>query len=237
MKQRLTKLFALLLTLLFSFGAFSCGEKGEDNSRGEISEAAVDLKGINFNTEGNQTAMEKYETENPVVAIYVKDYGVIVVELYPEIAPNTVNNFLSLVTKGFYDDNTIHRMQPGFVIQGGDPLGNGTGGPGYSIKGEFTENGFKNDLLHEKGVISMARGKPNDSAGCQFFIMLDASPGLDGKYASFGKVIDGFDVCEEIEKIRYYNLTTGKLNSNLTIVKAVADLKGKSYPEPEIIKN
>lgn len=218
---------------------FSCAEEKDETSKTESTENSnsEDFKGINFDIEGNETTLENYETSNPVAAIYVKDYGVIVVELYPEIAPNTVNNFISLIKKGFYDNNTIHRMQPSFVIQGGDPNGTGSGGPGYSIAGEFTINGFENNLSHTKGVLSMARRSDNyDTAGSQFFIMLDDKTGLDGQYASFGKVIDGFDVCEEIEKIRYYNTTTGKLVDNLTIVKMVVDTKGVSYPEPEIIK-
>ena len=215
----------LLLTALMIFSLVSCGN-----------EEKIDLKGINFQTEGNERTLEKYNTQNPVAALYVKDYGVIVVELYPDIAPNTVNNFISLIKKGFYDNNSIHRMMPGFVIQGGDPKGNGTGGPGYSIAGEFSKNGVDNDLKHTKGVISMARAEDYDSAGSQFFIMLGNKPDLDGKYAAFGKVIDGYEVCEEIEKIKEYDSYFGKLATNITIVKAVVDTKGKNYPEPEIIK-
>ncbi len=235
MKSKFKKFIFIALAAIFCLTIAACTEESGENSRAESSEPADDLKCIDFNIEGNETVMDQYETSNPVVAIYVKDYGVIVAELYPEIAPNTVNNFLSLIKKGFYDNNTIHRMLPNFVIQGGDPNGTGGGDPGYSIKGEFTKNGFQNDLKHTKGVLSMARSD-YDSAGCQFFIMLDDVAGLDGAYASFGKVIDGFDVCEAIEKIPYYNLKSGKLNKNLTIVKVVADTKGVSYPEPEIIK-
>jgi len=174
--------------------------------------------------------------QNPIVTISIENGGIIKAELYPEIAPNTVRNFIDLINKGFYDGIIFHRVIPGFMIQGGCPDGTGMGGPGYSIKGEFSRNGFKNDLKHSRGVLSMARTMIPDSAGSQFFIMLDDKTGLDGQYASFGKVIDGFDVCEEIEKIRYYNTTTGKLVDNLTIVKMVVDTKGVSYPEPEIIK-
>ncbi|MDD4124180.1 MAG: peptidylprolyl isomerase [Eubacteriales bacterium] len=232
------KLISVILTAVFCLTLFSCAGEKDEASKTESAENSYseDLKGINFNIEGNETTLENYETSNPVAAIYVKDYGVIVVELYPETAPNTVNNFISLIKKGFYDNNTIHRMLPGFVIQGGDPNGTGSGGPGYTIAGEFTINGFENNLKHTAGVLSMARAPGYDTAGSQFFIMLDDNTGLDTKYASFGKVIDGFDVCEEIEKIRYYNTTTGKLVDNLTIVKMVVDTKGVSYPEPEIIK-
>ena len=123
-----------------------------------------------FNVEGNETSMDAYETKNPVVALQIEDYGTVVIELYPEIAPNTVNNFISLVKRGFYDGNSFHRSVPGFMIQGGDPDGNGTGGPGYTIKGEFTDNGFENNLKHTEGVISMARRQPYDTAGSQFFL-------------------------------------------------------------------
>ena len=199
-------------------------------------EVKEDLLGISYNVEGNETNL-KYDTENPVVAMYIEKYGSIVMELYPDVAPNTVNNFISLVKSGFYDNNSFHRLEPGFVLQGGDPSGNGTGGPGYSIKGEFTDNGFENNLKHEKWVLSMARSQDNDSAGSQFFIMLDKSEYLDGKYASFGKVIDGFKNIENI--VSHENIsdsTTGKLSNNLVIKKSIIDLKGKTYPEVEKIK-
>ena len=129
---------------------------------------------------------------NPIVTIEMENGGVIKVELYPEIAPNTVNNFLSLVNKGFYDGLIFHRVIPGFMIQGGDPQGTGMGGPGYRIKGEFKHNGFsQNNLKHDRGVLSMARSMMPDTAGSQFFIMHDKAPHLDGEYAAFGKVIEG----------------------------------------------
>ena len=187
---------------------------------------------INYDIEGNEISLEKYDTQNPVVAMYVKNYGSIVMELYPDIAPNTVNNFISLIKNGFYDDNSFHRLVPGFVLQGGDPDGTGAGGPGYTIKGEFTDNGFENNLKHTKGVLSMARSSDNDSAGSQFFIMLDKSDYLDGKYAAFGKVIDGFDIIEKIEdNEKVVDSDTGKLANNLVIKKTVIDLKGKDYPD------
>ena len=138
--------------------------------------------------------------QNPIVTMETTA-GVIKAELYPEIAPNTVNNFISLIQKGFYDGLTFHRVIENFMIQGGDPDGNGTGGPGYSIKGEFTQNGFKNDLKHTKGVLSMARSMMPDSAGSQFFIMHKVSPHLDGAYAAFGKVIEGMDVVNRIAQV------------------------------------
>lgn len=194
------------------------------------------LLGINYDTVDNEEGLN-YETENPVVAMYIENYGSVVMELYPDIAPNTVNNFISLVKSGFYDNNSFHRLVPGFVLQGGDPDGNGTGGPGYSIKGEFTSNGFTNNLSHEKWVISMARGQSMDSAGSQFFICIDDAKNLDGQYASFGRVIDGFENIEAIvEKESVADTNSGKLRNNLIIKKAVVDTKGKDYSEVEKIQ-
>ncbi len=188
---------------------------------------------INYNVDGNEADLN-YETENPVVALYIEKYGSVVIELYPDIAPNTVNNFISLVKSGFYDNNSFHRLVPGFVLQGGDPDGTGTGGPGYSIKGEFESNGFENNLKHTEGVISMARSQDNDSAGSQFFICLGTASNLDGSYAAFGKVIDGMDNVKAIEKREAIaDQTTGKLRENLVLKKALVDLGGKEYPEVE----
>lgn len=136
--------------------------------------------------------------QNPIVYNTMNTGDVMKAELYPETAPNTVNNFISLIKKGFYDGVGFHRIIAGFMIQGGDPDGNGMGGPGYSIKGEFTSNGFKNDLKHSKGVLSMARTQIPDSAGSQFFIMHADAPHLDGEYAAFGKLTEGFDVLDKI---------------------------------------
>lgn len=194
-----------------------------------------DLLSINYEIESNETELPKYETKNPVVALYIEKYGSVVIELFPEVAPNTVNNFIYLIKKGFYDNNTFHRLMPGFVLQGGDPTGIGNGGPGYHIKGEFTDNKFKNELKHTKGVVSMARTSySNDTAGSQFFIMLDDAEHLDGYYAAFGKVIDGW---QNIEKIVYNETVmdndSGKLKTNLRLKKALVDLKGMEYPKPE----
>ena len=135
---------------------------------------------------------------NPIITIQMKDGGVMKAELYPEIAPATVENFVGLAAKGFYNGLIFHRVIPGFMIQGGDPEGTGMGGPGYTIKGEFTANGFRNDLKHTRGVLSMARAMDPDSAGSQFFIMHETSPHLDGQYAAFGKVISGMEVVDRI---------------------------------------
>ena len=170
---------------------------------------------------------------NPVVTLKTNQ-GDIKLELYPELAPNTVNNFLSLVKSGFYNGIIFHRVIENFMIQGGDPKGVGTGGPGYRIKGEFSMNGFKiNNLRHERGVISMARAAHPDSAGSQFFIMHKDAFYLDGQYAAFGKVTDGMDVVDKIAKV----LTdfSDKPLKPQTIVSAEAETFGTDYPEPEKI--
>lgn len=158
----------------------------------------------------------------------------IVAELYPDKAPNTVNNFLSLAKKGFFDGLIFHRVIKGFMIQGGDPLGKGTGGPGYSIKGEFALNGFKNDLKHTRGVLSMARAFMPDSAGSQFFIMHEDAPHLDGQYAAFGKVVEGIEVVDEIASVKV-DFSDRPLNEQ-KIKKVCVETFGMEYPEPEIIK-
>lgn len=139
---------------------------------------------------------------NPIITIQMKNGGTMKAELYPEIAPETVKNFVDLAAKGFYNGLIFHRVIPGFMIQGGDPQGTGMGGPGYTIKGEFSSNGFKNDLKHTRGVLSMARAMDPNSAGSQFFIMHEDSPHLDGQYAAFGKLIEGIEVVDEIASVR-----------------------------------
>lgn len=182
-------------------------------------------------------------TENPIVTMEISDYGTIKIELYPKYAPNTVANFVNLVESGFYNDNTFHRLVPGFVLQGGDPDGDGTGGPGYTIKGEFSENGYgKNTLKHNKGVVSMARTNMPNSAGSQFFIVLDDTEtihaSLDNKYAAFGKVIEGMDIIENIEKnATVKDNQTGKLKKNITIKNATVDTFGKEYSVKKIQEN
>lgn len=219
----------LLVITLFLISMFMPSKKNE--------KLKEELLGIDYNVDGNIASLDKYKTNNPVAALYIKNYGSVVIELYPEIAPNTVNNFISLIKSGFYDNNTFHRLVPGFVLQGGDPDGTGTGGPGYFIKGEFNENNFKNDLKHSKGIVSMARSQDNDSAGSQFFIMLDNNSYLDGKYAAFGKVIDGFEIIEKIEKKELVaDSESGQLNKNLELKKALIDLKNKEYDDVEKIK-
>lgn len=168
---------------------------------------------------------------NPVVTITMEDGKTIKAELYPEIAPNTVNNFVSLVKKGYYDGLVFHRVISGFMIQGGCPSGTGTDGPGYSVKGEFSQNGFANDLKHTEGVLSMARAMHPDSAGSQFFIMHKNSPHLDGAYAGFGKVIEGMDAVNEIAGVKVdYN---DRPANEQKIKCMTVDTLGEDYPEPE----
>lgn len=168
---------------------------------------------------------------NPIVTFEMENGDVMKLELYPEVAPNTVNNFISLVNKGFYDGLIFHRVINGFMIQGGCPNGTGMGGPGYSIAGEFAQNGFDNQLKHEPGVISMARAMNPDSAGSQFFIMHKNSPHLDGAYAAFGKIIEGMDVVNKIAEtdtdFRDKPITDQKMK------KVTVETFGTEYPEPE----
>lgn len=220
------KIFKFLVIILIITLCSGCGKE----------EYKADLLGINFKTDSNEVNLEKYDTENPLVAIEIENYGAIVIELYPEKAKNTVNNFISLVKSGFYDNNTFHRLVPGFVLQGGDPEGTGAGGPGYSIKGEFTNNGYENDLKHTEKIVSMARSQDKDSAGSQFFIMLGEASYLDGEYAAFGKVIDGFETIKEIENEEIVDDNqSGKLRNNLKLKKALVDTRGKEYEEVEKI--
>lgn len=169
--------------------------------------------------------------QNPVVTFEMENGDVMKAELYPEIAPNTVNNFISLVKKGFYDGLIFHRVIRGFMIQGGCPEGRGTGGPGYQIKGEFAINGFTNDLKHTPGVLSMARAMHPDSAGSQFFIMHETSPHLDGQYAAFGQVFEGMEVVNKIAGVR--TAWGDKPMEDQVMKKVTVDTFGVDYPEPE----
>ncbi len=169
--------------------------------------------------------------KKPVVTIET-NHGVIKVELCPETAPNTVNNFISLVRKGFYDGTIFHRVIPGFMIQGGDPEGTGMGGPGYGIKGEFAANGFENPLKHTTGVISMARSQQPDSAGSQFFIMVADAAYLDGQYASFGKVLEGQEVAEAI--VNAPRDRDDRPDQDQIMEKVTVETFGEEYPEPVI---
>lgn len=190
-------------------------------------------------TKENNNANKKYD--NPIVSMEIENYGTIEIELYPEYAPNTVANFVNLIESGFYNGNNFHRLAKGFVLQGGDPTGTGTGGPGYSIKGEFSKNNYtKNTLSHTEGVISMARNSISmDSAGSQFFIVLSDSAkySLDTMYAGFGKVTKGMGILKEIEsKEEVTDSVSGKLKENITITKVTVDAKGATYKVNKITK-
>lgn len=206
----------LLLVSLLLVAAVGCGKKNE-----------------------KQAEQGGAENAGPLVTIEMDNGHTIKLELYPDVAPNTVNNFISLVSKGFYDGTNFHRVMPGFMVQGGDPDGNGTGGPGYMIKGEFTANGFKNELKHTRGVISMARQEqPLDSAGSQFFIMVADAPHLDGQYAAFGKVVDGMDTVDEIvnQKIDPKDPYKTMPLEPMAIKSVNVDTRGVSYPAPDVIQ-
>lgn len=170
---------------------------------------------------------------NPMVTIEMESGNIIKIELYPEIAPNTVNNFISLVKKGFYDGLIFHRVIPGFMVQGGDPEGSGIGGPGYSIRGEFKRNGFNNELKHTRGVISMARASHPDSAGSQFFIMTADAPHLDGEYASFGKVTEGQDEVDRIVTVK--RDFRDKPREPQVMKKVTVETYGVEYCDPETL--
>ncbi len=172
--------------------------------------------------------------QNPIVTFEMENGGIIKAELYPELAPNTVNNFISLVNKGFYDGLTFHRVISGFMIQGGCPYGTGTGNPGYSIKGEFASNGFRtNTLRHTAGVLSMARAMSPNSAGSQFFIMHEAAPHLDGEYAAFGKVVEGMDVVNAIASVR--TGVNDKPKTPQVMKKVTVETFGVKYDEPKVM--
>lgn len=194
------------------------------------------LTACGSSTTNNQDELEmnKHIEENPIVTITMEDDAKVLVELYPQIAPNTVNNFVSLIEDGFYDGLIFHRVIPGFMIQGGDPDGTGGGGPGHSIKGEFSSNGFENDLKHDRGVISMARTPQPDSAGSQFFIMAAESSSLDGDYASFGKVIEGMEVVDAIVTTERDGNDKPLEDQQIKTIKI--DKKGYDYPKPVIIE-
>lgn len=203
-------------------------------NRANNSEETIATNNSNLNTE-ETTGTNNPTSSKPVVTIEMEDEKLIRIELYPDIAPNTVNNFISLVQAGAYDGTIFHRVIEGFMIQGGDPEGSGLGGPGYSIKGEFTSNGFSNSLSHTRGVISMARSKEEDTAGSQFFIVQQDRIYLDGEYAAFGEVIEGMDVVDEIVQLPVG--LQDRPNEPPVMEKVTVELFGNTYPEPEIIED
>ena len=194
-------------------------------------DSEINKKGLNKEIRCIKLRKGNPNMSNPIVTITMESGDVIKAELYPEIAPNTVNNFISLVKKGFYDGLIFHRVINGFMIQGGCPEGTGMGGPGYTIKGEFSHNGFKNDLKHTPGVLSMARAMHPDSAGSQFFIMHMAAPHLDGEYAAFGKVTEGMDI---VNKIAQTDTDYHDRPLNPQVIRSMTvNTMGTDYPEPE----
>lgn len=253
MKRFISIVLAAIMVLslgscsLFAVTTFTTGEEltdGEKTSVGIIGGADGPTQVIvgtpvdaDKETEPSEDASgdgETVEAQNPQVTITMENGDVIIAELYPDIAPNTVNNFISLVEQGFYDGLIFHRIIQGFMLQGGDPEGTGLGGPGYSIKGEFTSNGFENTLKHTPGVLSMARATNPDSAGSQFFIMSSTSDWLDGEYAAFGKVIEGMDVVYRLETVQ--TDSNDRPTTEQKIATVTVDTFGVDYPDPEIIK-
>lgn len=225
------KRLSVLFVLFFILSSCTVSEKPETGIENNSTIVSTDDKNedANSNAEIGET-----EHKNPIVTIDMEDGGKIKAELYPDVAPNTVNNFISLIQKGYYDGLIFHRVIPGFMIQGGCPEGDGNGGPGYSIPGEFKSNGFENNLVHERGVLSMARTKKPNTAGSQFFIMVEKSESLDGKYAAFGKVIEGMDVVDRIVSVERSSRDKPTTDQRMKCV--TVETFGVDYPEPTTVK-
>ncbi len=212
----------LITVLMSSLTLMGCGNSKSSNEEVDVPTSKSESSDANPSQESKHL---------PVATITIDGYGAIEAELYPEIAPNTVNNFIDLANKGFYNNLKFHRIIKDFMIQGGDPKGDGTGGPGYSIEGEFTSNGFANSLKHTKGVLSMARSQDPNSAGSQFFIMSADSSKLDGEYAAFGKVISGLDIVDKIQKLETNSSDAPK--EDVIITSITVDTKDVEYKEPK----
>ena len=222
MFSRYKVFYMIFATIVAAIILTSCGTQAENGQKSE-NDAKQD---------GEKTDYSASVTENPIVTITMENDEKIVLELDPTVAPNTVANFISLVEDGFYDGLIFHRVIPDFMIQGGDPAGNGLGGPGYSIEGEFSENGFENNLKHKRGVISMARTNDPNSAGSQFFIMVKEASQLDGKYAAFGKVIEGMETVDAIVSSERDRADKPLKDQKMKTVKV--DTKGFDYPDPVV---
>ncbi|TJY42031.1 peptidylprolyl isomerase [Cohnella pontilimi] len=238
MKSKL-KVSMLLVFIAALVVAGGCGKRDDGGQAASPSDTPAVSPSVSPSASASASIPTTGSSDkNPLVTIEMDNGHTIQIELYPEVAPNTVNNFISLVKKGFYDGIIFHRVIPGFMIQGGDPQGTGMGGPGYAIKGEFTNNGFQNDLKHTRGVISMARSRSPDSAGSQFFIMHADYPSLDSEYAAFGKVTEGMDTVDEIvnQKIDPNDPEQSRPEKPMVMKKVTVDTKGVEYKEPEIIK-
>lgn len=231
----------LCAAMIFIFAAIGCTSSTTSNSTEQYSQKQ-EQNTTNSNEQQPSTNVDQQKqdapttstdnSKNPVVTIEMEDGQKIVVELYTNVAPNTVRNFVSLVNRGFYDGLTFHRVVPGFMIQGGDPSGNGSGGPGYNIKGEFNNNGFSNNLKHERGVISMARTNMPDSAGSQFFIMVNDTSSLDGDYAAFGKVLSGMDEVDKIVAVPNSGPPNNTALNPPKMKKVTVDTFGVDYGDP-----
>ena len=234
MRIKFLKKSMILFTLIFVIFASGCGDIAQKKS--DSTSKVAPSKDVDIQT---KIVTEKgAKDKNPMVTIIMEDGSTIKIELYPKVAPNTVRNFVSLVKSGFYNGLIFHRVIPGFMIQGGDPKGNGSGGPGYAIKGEFSENNFNNILKHQRGVISMARSNDANSAGSQFFIVVadsaNNSTGLDGKYASFGKVTKGMETVDKITSVETDGNDKPKKDQNMK--KVTVDTFGVKYGEVEKVK-
>ncbi len=228
------KLILVILAVVFLFSAAACSSNQTNTSQSDNSQynnsQAQQPPAAETPNPAPPVEPDK-DKKNPVVTIEMTDGKKIKIELYPKVAPSTVNNFISLVKKGAYDNTIFHRVIPGFMIQGGDPEGTGGGGPGYSIKGEFAANGFENNLLHQRGVVSMARANPPDSAGSQFFIMVADYPSLDGNYAAFGKVLEGMEEADKIVSVERDG--NDRPLKEQKMKKVTVETFGIQYPEPQ----
>ena len=222
MFSRYKVFYMIFATIVAAIILTSCGTQAENGQKSE-NDAKQDVEKTDYSAS---------VTENPIVTITMENDEKIVLELDPTAAPNTVANFISLVEDGFYDGLIFHRVIPDFMIQGGDPKGNGSGGPGYSIEGEFSDNGFENNLKHERGVISMARTNDPNSAGSQFFIMVKESSQLDGKYAAFGNVIEGMETVDAIVSSERDRADKPLKDQKMKTVKV--DTNGFDYPDPVV---
>ena len=232
LRQPVTLLAVMCLLLVILAG---CGNKPVASGNSSSSAAGSEATAAPQSTPAAATeGVPSADASHPVVTIEMDNGAVIKAELYPEVAPNTVNNFISLIQKGFYDGTIFHRVIPGFMIQGGDPDGTGMGGPGYSIAGEFNSNGFTNNLLHTEGVLSMARSQDMNSGGSQFFIMAADYPSLDGEYAAFGKVTEGLDAVQAIVNLPRDD--NDRPEQPPVMKKVTVDTLGVTYPEPQKVQ-
>ena len=244
------RIFSILLAVLL-LAALGCTHttansysasgtlNGTETTEGQPTETEPANEPVSPATDEPNKPEEEPTVKNPIATITMKDGGTMTLELYPDVAPNTVKNFISLANSGFYDGLTFHRIYAGFMIQGGDPRGDGTGDPGYSIKGEFSANGVKNDLSHKRGVISMARASNPDSAGCQFFIMHADGDFLDGQYAAFGMLTDGAETLDKIAMTETAYNAYGEKSTPVTpvVIETIrVETFGVDYGEPEKIQ-